>query len=191
MKETRPNIINQAILLYNSQGVPNVSSKTIAMNLGISDGNLRYHFKDKEALVTGILERLLSEATELKLDRMPGRDNMADFKLFCQELFDLKHRYRCLFVDQVYLTREFNQYKRLWRAFLAQPKRVLRESLTTMSDNGALSVQSESDQFQRLHTKMEVFLKTWIIHCEATEGELQAYVDMMVSFLEPYQVGEA
>ncbi|WP_354693063.1 TetR/AcrR family transcriptional regulator, partial [Escherichia coli] len=44
-------------MLFNEQGEPNVSTLEIANELGISPGNLYYHFHGKEPLVMALFER--------------------------------------------------------------------------------------------------------------------------------------
>ncbi len=55
--KTRDRILECALQLFNQQGEPNVSTLEIANELGISPGNLYYHFHGKEPLVLGLFER--------------------------------------------------------------------------------------------------------------------------------------
>ena len=52
---TRKKILDASIELFNTQGIQNVSTEKIAMQIGISPGNLTYHFKRKSDLVREIL----------------------------------------------------------------------------------------------------------------------------------------
>lgn len=58
-KDTRREIIDIAKILFNEKGYNAVSTRDISDALGISKGNLTYHFKKKE----DILEAVLREAT--------------------------------------------------------------------------------------------------------------------------------
>lgn len=55
---TRERIINTAIHLFNEQGTGAVSTNHIAAALGISPGNLYYHFHNKEEVIRAIYARL-------------------------------------------------------------------------------------------------------------------------------------
>ncbi|WP_255405206.1 TetR/AcrR family transcriptional regulator [Tenacibaculum sp. MAR_2010_89] len=50
-----------AIELFNQQGISTVSMKQIADAIGISAGNLRYHYKDKASLLEVIYNEMYNE----------------------------------------------------------------------------------------------------------------------------------
>jgi len=54
MAKTREKILLTGRSLFNQHGVSNVTIRQIAMELGISSGNLNYHFKKKEEIIEAI-----------------------------------------------------------------------------------------------------------------------------------------
>ena len=56
---TKEKILNASLKLYNSKGVSNVSLRAIADEVGISVGNLQYHFKKREEIVINIIFQYL------------------------------------------------------------------------------------------------------------------------------------
>ena len=66
--KTRDKIIQASIALFNEQGERNVTTKHIAAHLGISPGNLYYHFRNKEDIILSIYEEY---ARNLLLDTFP------------------------------------------------------------------------------------------------------------------------
>lgn len=59
--KTKQKIINETIQLFNQQGFSNVTTDTIAKTVGISLGNLTYHFPKKDDLVVTIYRQLVAE----------------------------------------------------------------------------------------------------------------------------------
>jgi len=63
--KTRNKIIQASIILFNEQGERNVTTNHIAAHLGISPGNLYYHFRNKEDIILSIYDEY---ARDLLLD---------------------------------------------------------------------------------------------------------------------------
>jgi len=66
--KTRDKIIQASIVLFNEQGERNVTTNHIAAHLGISPGNLYYHFRNKEDIILSIYDEY---AGNLLLDTFP------------------------------------------------------------------------------------------------------------------------
>lgn len=54
---TRDRILQASLALFNAQGLPAVSTHKIAAELGMSPGNLHYHFKAKQLIVEWLFRR--------------------------------------------------------------------------------------------------------------------------------------
>ncbi|MEP0985093.1 TetR/AcrR family transcriptional regulator [Ekhidna sp.] len=65
MSQTKDRIIKAAINLFNDQGFVNVRLQNIADNLKISVGNLAYHFKNKEAIVSTAYDKIGEELSAI------------------------------------------------------------------------------------------------------------------------------
>ena len=54
MKDTKEIIINTALKLFNTEGLSKVTLRTIANKMGISQGNLNYHFKKRDDIIEAL-----------------------------------------------------------------------------------------------------------------------------------------
>lgn len=82
--KTRDRILECALHLFNQKGEPNVSTMEVANEMGISPGNLYYHFHGKEPLV------LRSNASGGELT--PLLDPPADVQLAAEDYRLTLHR---------------------------------------------------------------------------------------------------
>ncbi len=64
MKKTQQNILIYAIHFFNKKGVGNVRLQDIAKKVGISSGNLAYHYSQKKDLIEGVLAYMTKEWKE-------------------------------------------------------------------------------------------------------------------------------
>ncbi len=96
--KTRDRIIHTAIEMFNTFGAGEVSTKRIAGEMGISPGNLYYHFNTKEELVRSIWEIM-----ETELDRVWGVDDVHHSEQaiaeFLQGLSSVFYRYRFFYLE--------------------------------------------------------------------------------------------
>ena len=78
-RRTAERILEVALALFNRFGEPNVSTTLISAELGISPGNLYYHYPAKDALINALFDRYeralnerLAAATACAMSRTPG-----------------------------------------------------------------------------------------------------------------------
>jgi AcrR family transcriptional regulator len=101
---TRVRIIETALGLFNEQGSGAISTNHIAEALGISPGNLYYHFRNKEEIIRAIAEQKdarWESLYHLPRDRTP---TLADVERLVRENFALVWDYRFFFRELSALT---------------------------------------------------------------------------------------
>lgn len=99
---TYERILSTALKLFNANGVERVPIYKIASDLGISPGNLTYHFARKQDILYSLIDRLEAEAAEvLASPRNPGAKELA---LYIVNLFSLMWRYHFFFESLTYFT---------------------------------------------------------------------------------------
>jgi AcrR family transcriptional regulator len=104
-------IIDAAIRLFNQHGVGRTSTNRIADSMGISSGNLHYHFRSKNDLlmaIYGVIERDLTEVLTFEDAEMTAERAFA----MQMRLFTTLWRYRFFFGSiDVVLTRSAPLYE--------------------------------------------------------------------------------
>ena len=97
--KTRDRILECALQLFNEQGEPNVTTLEIATEMGISPGNLYYHFHGKEPLILALFERFHNELAPLLNPPADARLDVEDYWLFLHLIVERLAQYRFLFQD--------------------------------------------------------------------------------------------
>jgi AcrR family transcriptional regulator len=62
--DTKTRILDMALALFNKRGSANVTTNHIAEALGMSPGNLYYHFRNKAEIVRGLFARIMAAWAE-------------------------------------------------------------------------------------------------------------------------------
>jgi AcrR family transcriptional regulator len=100
-KQTRERILDASQAMFNAQGEPNVTTNHIADELGISPGNLYYHYRNKDDIVERLFARYearMDDALVAPEGRLP---NLEDVWLQLHLVFECMWEYRFLYRDLV------------------------------------------------------------------------------------------
>lgn len=136
--KTRERILQTALVLFNEQGEPNVSTLEIANELDISPGNLYYHFHGKEPLVLELFERFQAEMVALLDPPADARLDVEDYWLFLHLIVERLAQYRFLFQDLSNLAGRLPKLARGIRHWLNALKRTMAALLARLMAEGQL-----------------------------------------------------
>lgn len=98
-RDTRQRILDCALAMFNAQGEPTVTTNHIADELGISPGNLYYHFRNKDDIIEQLFARYEARMDEVLAPpdgRLPG---LEDIWLQLHLVFECIWDYRFLYRD--------------------------------------------------------------------------------------------
>ena len=105
--KTKDKIIATAIDLFNVHGTKAISTNHIAKEMGISPGNLYYHFRSKNDIIRSISGKFSNElGSVLKIQL----DTISDFSSNLTSLFNrffiIQQSYQFLFLEGVHLAKQ-------------------------------------------------------------------------------------
>ena len=105
--KTKEKIITTAIKLFNLHGTKAISTNHIAKEMGISPGNLYYHFRSKNDIIRSIsnnFNRELGTVFRIKLDTVS--DFGDHLKALFNKFFQIQQSYQFLFFEGVHLAKQ-------------------------------------------------------------------------------------
>jgi len=184
--KTRDRILECALQLFNQQGEPNVSTLEIANEMGISPGNLYYHFHGKEPLVLGLFERFEEELTPLLDPPLEVRLEAEDYWLFLHLIVERMAQYRFLFQDLSNLTGRLPKLARGMRTLLNALKRTLAALLASLKAQG--QVISDTRALGQLVEQITLTLLFSLDYQRvlAREGEVGVVVYQVMMLVAPH-----
>ena len=158
-RRTAERILEVTLELFNRFGEPNVSTTLISAELGISPGNLYYHYPAKDELINSLFDRYECALNEL-LNASDGVRNVEDAWFFMHTLFELIWQYRFLYRDLNDLLSKNRRLETHFQAVLAGKTRAVRILLEGMSRAGALAMDAR--EAEATATSMVVLLTYWL-----------------------------
>ena len=158
-RRTAERILEATLVLFNRFGEPNVSTTLICAELGISPGNLYYHYPAKDELINSLFDRYERSLTEL-LRAAEDVANVEDAWLFFHMLFELIWAYRFLYRDLNDLLSKNRRLETHFQLVLKNKGRAVQQVLDSLARSSAL--RSDAADVEPVATAMVVVLTYWL-----------------------------
>jgi AcrR family transcriptional regulator len=158
-RRTAERILDTTLELFNRFGEPNVSTTLISAELGISPGNLYYHYPAKEELITKLFDRYDTALAEL-LRAADGVTNIEDAWLFFHLLFELIWSFRFLYRDLNDLLSNNRKLETHFQFVLQRKTRAVQAVLDGIGRASGLVI--ERRDVEPVATAMVVVLTYWL-----------------------------
>ncbi|ARV20017.1 MULTISPECIES: TetR/AcrR family transcriptional regulator [Comamonadaceae] len=158
-RRTAERILETTLELFNRFGEPNVSTTLISAELGISPGNLYYHYPAKDELINSLFDRYERSLNEV----LNASDNVRDVEdawFFMHTLFELIWQYRFLYRDLNDLLSKNRRLETHFQSVLKNKTRSIRAMLESMARAGALRMDVR--EMEPTATSMVVVLTYWL-----------------------------
>ena len=156
---TAERILVVTLELFNRFGEPNVSTTAISAELGISPGNLYYHFPAKDELINNLFDRYERSLSEL-LRAADSVANVEDAWLFFHMLFELIWQYRFLYRDLNDLLSKNRRLETHFQSVLKHKERAVQQVLGGLSRGNAMRIDARATP--PVATAMVVVLTYWL-----------------------------
>ncbi|MEO8080278.1 MAG: TetR/AcrR family transcriptional regulator [Caldimonas sp.] len=158
-RRTAERILDTTLELFNRFGEPNVSTTLISAELGISPGNLYYHYPAKDELVTKLFDRY-DEALSALLGAADDVRNVEDAWLFFHMQFELIWAYRFLYRDLNDLLSNHRRLEMHFKFIFERKSRAVQAVLDGLAGAGGMRI--EARDAGPVATAMVVVLTYWL-----------------------------
>ena len=159
-RRTRERILETSLELFNEFGEPNVTTQLISDEMGISPGNLYYHFHNKDEIIESLFadfERDIEDTLSVPARRAP---NVEDIWLFLHLIFEAIWKFRFLY-------RDINELLSRNRVLETHFKRIVARKVNTATliCRGLVAtgdMKATPAEIQALATNMTVVATYWL-----------------------------
>lgn len=158
-RRTPERILDAALQLFNEQGAHAVSTNHLCTALGMSPGNLYYHFRNRADIVRALFARYSERFAEVLTVPDERTLTYEDKVGYFEAIFDTLWHFRFLHRDIDHLLREDEQLREPWRQFAAAILRDGRRVLGRLRESGILLASDE--QLDALIINIWVLVTAW------------------------------
>ncbi len=189
---TKQRILDAALELFNTTNTQAATTNHIAKAMGISVGNLHYHYKNREEIIFRLYEQMLSESTLLVQD-LPKNivELFAHQKLMSRVLW----KYRFFYRELLFLLSRDPQLKARYISDNLAHRQRIRITFENLAKNGDLDVPYDNI-FEQLTDTVMLVLAFWNPMVETlgqviSEESFEAATTHMRGAMRPYLTQQA
>lgn len=187
MKPTSEHILNHALKLFNQYGTDKVRLQHIADAAFVSIGHLAYYFKNKEAIVAALYNRLKKEL-EILLSEFRVVPLFEDVNRQLKQMFQLQQSFPFFYLDTLEVMRTYNSIKEKHQQHIQWQINQILIMLQFNMARGALK-QIELASLQQLAWLFWMNADRWM-YAQTLEGlpanEETKFLSLLWSILKPY-----
>ena len=193
MTTTKDRILDAALTLFNERGTDNVTTNHIAEALGMSPGNLYYHYRNKAEIVRALFARIQAEwATNYAVPpaTMPTIPMM---EAMLAGNFEIQARYRFFFRDLTLLLNADPELAALYRANREQGIGSTKFLINVFVSAGIVNALRDED-LDDLAQMLWLVRDFWLVFkdtggAEFSTADMQQGVRMFRRLLTPHLKG--
>lgn len=157
---TRERILEASLELFNSQGERSVTTNHIAAHLGISPGNLYYHFRNKQMIIAELFGRYEADVDAF-LQLPVGRAlTVEDKTLYLEALLSAMWDYRFMHRDLEHLLDSDEQLAERYRLFAKRHVLSAQQIYQGFVDAGILDMTPS--QVEALAVNAWIIMSSWV-----------------------------
>lgn len=189
--DTKARILEAALRQFNENGTDQTTVRSIAEEVGISHGNLCYHFKNTDALIEALYDRLVAEIDERAQSSLSPDLRVKDMVEQIGLTFRIMYRYRFIFLDFVRIIRRIASVREKFRLLIQFRRTQFQMGYQLLISKGLMREEWEPGLYDSLSTNMLVLGDNWICNAEIhfdEKGEkvIRFYMDAFLAGLVPY-----
>jgi len=144
--KTSERILMVSLTLFNTHGEPNVSSVDIANELDISPGNLYYHFKGKDSIISSLFEMYRQRMSKILLAPNKEKLSLDEFFYYLLMILETSNLFIFLYRNPTELSEKYPQVAKGLGRILSTKKKVFQQCIQSFADQQQL----KGDRMQQL-----------------------------------------
>jgi hypothetical protein len=191
MKKTREIILDTSLELFNSLGLSKVTLRTIANKMGISQGNLNYHFKKRDDIIETLYFQLVqnvdSSMSSMKEPKNPFQLLVSISQTIMSNFFE----YRFFLLDFVQIMRENKKIRKHYSELTIQREEQFSMLFNLLIKEGLMRKEILPNEYKNLYKRFQILGDFWISDAEIlnsniTKKTILTYSVILTQAIFPY-----
>jgi len=191
MKNTKEKILDTSLMLFNSQGLSKVTLRTIAKNMGISQGNLNYHIKKRDDIIETLYFQLVQNIDNSMAKIQQTQNPFQLVVDISQTIMSNFFEYRFFLLDFVQIMRENKKIKTHYTALSTQREQQFSVLFKMLIENKLMRAEVLPNEYDYFYKRIQMLSEFWISDAEIhntkiTKKTIQKYSEILMQAIFPY-----
>lgn len=188
-RDTKSQIIETAIELFNQRGTQAVSTNHIAEAMKISPGNLYYHFKNKQEIIRAVLERMIG-LFDGGWTAHP-KPSLANLQDMLSRSFFLLWEYRFFQRELIALLQADPELKKRYRTIRRQRLAEIELFCHGLIESGVLRSPDDSTTLASITKIIWLISDYWLAFLDLEDKvispkNVEEAIDLIIQVMRPY-----
>lgn len=188
--KTKEKILQTALEQFNENGSSKITTNHIAEKMGISPGNLYYHYRNKEEIVLTLWENMISEI-EVPFQEDPSFDQGHSFILFLYDFFGITYKYRFFWLEMAVLIGKDPVLKQRYTDRTRNLLKTYKQAVYDWHKSGFLKKSLAMEELDQLIENTFFLTQFWTLHTyihedKITRENLQKGAGQVIKTIKPY-----
>lgn len=164
MYNTKQKILDASVRLFNENGIDSVRLQQIAEEVGISVGNLAYHYKNKEAIIELVYDQVFEEFNTIFRQYL-SQPNLADFDAQIAQFYHFFAKNN-FYLSEFFKASSLNSaHYQQWQNCVIKMMIQLRSRLQFLVMKGDLLPEPQAGQYEILAEQIWMSLVFFVPKC--------------------------
>ena len=160
--KTRERILTTALEMFNEHGVHSVGVREIARELGISPGNLQYHFSRKDALISELIRRLHTANQQRVDEELPIDSSFGGVYRLTYAALAAHIPYRGLILSYPEVVSRSEDLQRLVQELNERRPREFRKAVARLVEADLVDPEALEGRRESLRIQLEGLGRFWL-----------------------------
>jgi AcrR family transcriptional regulator len=172
MKKTKEVILDTSLELFNSLGLSQVTLRTIAKKMGISQGNLNYHFKKRDDIIEGLYFQLVKNIDSSMSSTQESKNPFQLLVSISETIMFNFHEYRFFLLDFTQIMRENIKIKKHYSELTIQREEQFSMLFNLLIKEGLMRKEILPNEYKNLYKRFQMLSEFWISDAEIHNSKI-------------------
>lgn len=158
--DTKEKILKAALKLFNRDGITDVTIRQIAAEVGISHGNLAYHYKNKKRIIDEIYTRMDQEMSDAVFPE--GDLSLEHYQRLLKRISRFQKKYRFFYMDMLEIKRQYPAVIERYRETITTRSEQYQHLIDVFIEKGLIKKEAEPGFYKSLFHSIWVMSTFWL-----------------------------